>query len=109
MLKLMPRLSFAPTALLSSFGFIILELYVGARFLDWNGCQTSLGAFFLQSANRQVARAGSLFLLEILTVVPNAVVTNQFAQFIPFSVGALVVLGTLASIHPLPSHTNIMC
>ncbi|PIL37148.1 hypothetical protein GSI_00840 [Ganoderma sinense ZZ0214-1] len=87
------RVPFAPTALLSSFGFVILELYVGARFLDWNGCQTSLGAFFMQSANRQVARAGSLVLLEILTVVPNAVVTNRLAQFIPFSVGALVVLG----------------
>ncbi|KAM5540512.1 hypothetical protein V8D89_005970 [Ganoderma adspersum] len=87
------RIPFAPTALLSSFAFIILELYVGARFLDWHGCQTSLGAFFMQSANRQVARAGSLFLLEILTVVPNAVVTNQLAQFIPFSIGALVVLG----------------
>ncbi|KAI1795229.1 hypothetical protein LXA43DRAFT_994003 [Ganoderma leucocontextum] len=86
------RVPFAPTALLSSFWFIISELYVGARFLDWNGCQTSLGAFFMQSANLQIARAGSLFLLEILTIVPNAVVTNQLAQFIPFSIGALVVL-----------------
>nr|VWO97765.1 Thioredoxin 1 (Trx-1) [Ganoderma boninense] len=46
----------------------------------------------MQSANRQVARAGSLILLEVLTVVPNAVLTNQLAQFIPFSIGALFVL-----------------
>lgn len=61
----------------------------------------------MQSANRQVARAGSLFLLEILTVVPNAVVTNQLAQFIPSSIGALVVLGTLASTYPPSCGTHI--
>lgn len=63
----------------------------------------------MQSANRQVARAGSLFLLEILTVVPNAVVTNQLAQFIPFSIGALVVLGTLASARLRPYDAHITC
>ena len=77
--------------------------------MDWNGCQTNLSAFVIQSANRQVAQAGSLFLLEILTVVPNAVVTNQLAQFIPFSVGALLVLGTLASAPPRPYDTHIPC
>ena len=85
-------LSFAPTALLSSFGFIVLELYIGARFVSWESSKMGFRAFFKQSANLQVARAGSLLLLDILTIVPNAVVTNELAQFIPFSIGALIVL-----------------
>ena len=56
--------------------------------------------FFKQSANLQVARAGSLLLLDILTTVPNAVVTNELAQFIPFSVGALIVLSVFSLLSP---------
>ncbi|TBU32773.1 hypothetical protein BD311DRAFT_510283 [Dichomitus squalens] len=88
------RTIYAPTALLSSIGFIVLELYIGVRFLGWDGLRSGLRSFFRQSANLQVARAGSLLLLDVLTVAPNAVATNELAQFIPFSIGALMVLGT---------------
>lgn len=48
---------------------------------------------FAKSANIYVARACSLLVLDLLTIVPNAMTTNQIAQFIPLSVGALIVLG----------------
>lgn len=41
-----------------------------------------------------IARICSLLVFDALTVVPDAISTNIFAQFIPFSVGALVVLSS---------------
>lgn len=93
---------FVPTALLSSFWFIALELYMGGRFLGWDAFKTSFRAMLSESANAYVARACSLLLLDILTVVPNAMDTNRLAQFIPLSVGALIVLGK-RSYQPVPS------
>ncbi|RPD67166.1 hypothetical protein L226DRAFT_452548 [Lentinus tigrinus ALCF2SS1-7] len=86
------RTPFVPTSLLSSFWFIVLELYMGGRFLGWDGYKTSFRAMLSDSANVYVARACSLLLLDVLTVVPNAIDTTRLAQFIPLSIGALIVL-----------------
>lgn len=51
-----------------------------------------------KSVNMQVGRGCSLLLLDVLTVVPNAATINQLVQFVPFSVAALIVLGTRHSI-----------
>ncbi|KAI0771625.1 hypothetical protein BD413DRAFT_475705 [Trametes elegans] len=80
---------YLPTALLTSLGFIVVEVYVVIRLLSWRERSTGLVA---NSASIQIARAGSLLLIDVLTLAPNVVVTGILAQFIPLSVGALLVL-----------------
>lgn len=41
----------------------------------------------------RIVQAGSLLLFDLLVVVPNTTYTNLVAEFIPFSIGALGVLG----------------
>jgi hypothetical protein len=43
--------------------------------------------------NARIVRAGSLLLFDLLIVVPNATYTAFATEFVPFSVGALSVLG----------------
>lgn len=43
--------------------------------------------------NAGIVQAGSLLLFDLLVVVPNTTYTPLVAEFIPFSVGALGVLG----------------
>jgi hypothetical protein len=43
--------------------------------------------------NARIVQAGSLLLFDLLVVVPNSTYTPLVAEFILFSVGALVVLG----------------
>ncbi|KAI0352961.1 hypothetical protein OH77DRAFT_1408107 [Trametes cingulata] len=83
---------FLPTALLTSVGFVLLELYVALRFLGWQERRPGLRSFVAGSFNTQVARASSLLLIEVLTFAPNVVITNVLAQFVPSSLGALIVL-----------------
>ncbi|KAH9943441.1 uncharacterized protein BXZ73DRAFT_97481 [Epithele typhae] len=82
-----------PTALLSSIGFIIMELYIGARFVAWHESGAGLGRILKTAVNRHFGRASSLVLLDVMTIAPNAFQTNQLASFLPFSVGALIALG----------------
>ncbi|KAI0677619.1 hypothetical protein C8Q78DRAFT_961363 [Trametes maxima] len=83
---------YLPTALLTSIGFLVLELYITARFLGWEDRRYGLRAMFAKSANLQVARGGSLLLLDVLTFAPAVMITNVLTQFVPFSLGALIVL-----------------
>jgi hypothetical protein len=43
--------------------------------------------------NARIVQAGSLLLFDLLVVVPNTTYTALVAEFVPFSVGALGVLG----------------
>lgn len=43
--------------------------------------------------NARIVQAGSLLLFDLLVVVPNTTYTNLVAEFVPFSIGALGVLG----------------
>ena len=73
-----------------------MELYVGGRlFMKWRTTNAGVRTIALvtNSTKIHMLRAGSLLLLDILTLVPNVVTTNQLAQFIPFSIGALIVMG----------------
>ncbi|KAI0335466.1 hypothetical protein GY45DRAFT_800592 [Cubamyces sp. BRFM 1775] len=83
---------FLPTAILTFASFIILETYTVTRFLGWEDRRVGLQSFLSKSANIQVARASSLLLLDVLTIVPNVVNTGILAQYVPFSLGAIVVL-----------------
>ena len=40
-----------------------------------------------------LVQAGSLLLFDLLVFVPDAILTGLIAEFIPFSIGALTVLG----------------
>jgi hypothetical protein len=40
-----------------------------------------------------IVQAGSLLLFDILVVVPTVIPANLIAEFIPYSIGALSVLG----------------
>ncbi|EIW61971.1 uncharacterized protein TRAVEDRAFT_57115 [Trametes versicolor FP-101664 SS1] len=86
------KIQFLPTALLTSIGFILLELYVAIRCLAWENRKYGWRVMVSQSANLQVARAVSLLLIDILTFAPNVIRLNVLGQFIPFSLGALIVL-----------------
>lgn len=43
--------------------------------------------------NARIVQAGSLLLFDLLVVIPNTTFTNFAAEFVPFSIGALGVLG----------------
>lgn len=43
--------------------------------------------------NARIVQAGSLLLFDLLVLVPNMTYTALIAEFVPFSVGALSVLG----------------
>jgi hypothetical protein len=51
--------------------------------------------------NAMIVQAGSLLLFDLLVVIPNAIFTNLLAEFIPFSIGALGVLGQQCPMHAL--------
>ena len=47
----------------------------------------------LSLSNVNMARAASLIALDLLTIVPDAITTSIVVQFVPFCLGALLVLG----------------
>jgi hypothetical protein len=79
-----------PTSLVSSLVYLSLELYVSIR----------ASLLMSQSSERvrdgltniQVLRGLSLTFLEVLTIGPSAVMTTLPGDFIPFALGAIVVL-----------------
>lgn len=87
-------ISFLPTSLASSFIFLAIEAYTIGRliFLTSPPFLTVKHQFEAFKDNR-VKQALSLLVLEVLTAVPSAISTSLIADFIPFSIGALFVLG----------------
>ena len=43
----------------------------------------------------RIIQAGSILLFDLLVVVPNVIFTNLIVEFVPYSIGALIVLGQL--------------
>ncbi|KAI0337932.1 hypothetical protein BDW22DRAFT_1432941 [Trametopsis cervina] len=84
---------FLATSLVSSIIRILMELYLSVRvvILLW-----STRRLFDDSicASRPLSRSLSLLVFDVITLVPDAIQTNIFAQFIPFAVGAILVLAT---------------
>ena len=86
--------SFAPTGLASSLALICTELYLVIRFiffispkgLCWSSKLDTLG-------DPRVYRSLSLLLLDGLTITSAAKPTNLLVDFVPFAMGAVVVLG----------------
>lgn len=92
------RRHFMPTSLASTCLRIVLDIYVVARtmtfitppFLRWRHQVETITDF-------RILRALSLLLLDALTTPSDVIPTNLLLDFIPFSVGALVVLAVFAS------------
>lgn len=87
------KTSYFPTALTMSVMFMILELYMIGRLLSF------IAPPFLEFKHRigavtdtRVLRALSLLLFDILNMVPGVKVVSIVDEFVPFSIGALVVL-----------------
>ncbi|KAG2348952.1 hypothetical protein BDR05DRAFT_1055870 [Suillus weaverae] len=87
------RTSYLPTALTMSVMLVILEFYMIGRLLSF------IAPPFLEFKHRigavtdtRVLRAISLLLFDILNLVPGVKVINIVGEFIPFSIGALIVL-----------------
>lgn len=79
---------------------IVLELYILIRIMSL------MKPPRFQCATIQdtlVVQAGSLLFFDLLVIVPEAIITDLVAEFIPFSIGALTVLGQL------PLNTFLAC
>lgn len=95
------RKLYLPTSLPMSLITIILEVYLIVRFILLSAPRHLA---FAALEDVHLVQAGSLLLLDILTIVPNSTKTNTLAQYIPFSIGAILVLAAFnARKHtPLP-------
>ncbi|KAN0124571.1 hypothetical protein V8E53_015803 [Lactarius tabidus] len=83
------RKRFLLTSLVGSILNIVLELYILIRILSLTKPPR------LQLATIQdtlLVQAGSLLLFDLLVFVPETILTDLIAEFIPFSIGALTVL-----------------
>lgn len=87
------RTSYLPTAVIMATMFITLELYMIGRLLSL------IAPPFLEFRHRigavtdtRVLRALSLLLFDILNLVPGVKVIGIIGEFVPFSIGALIVL-----------------
>lgn len=87
------RRHFAPTGLASSLALILFELYLIVRFTVFISPK-GLGWFSQLDLLRdfRVYRALSLLLLDTLAITSAAKPTNLLVDFVPFAVGAVVVL-----------------
>jgi hypothetical protein len=80
---------------------IVLELYILIRILSLTKPPR------LQLATIQdtlLVQAGSLLLFDLLVFVPETILTDLIAEFIPFSIGALTVLG-----QPVIERVSLTC
>ncbi|KIJ20057.1 hypothetical protein PAXINDRAFT_96331 [Paxillus involutus ATCC 200175] len=88
------RVRYLPTSLTTSLVYMTLEVYILLR-LMW-----FIAPGFLSLRHRLAAigdaralRTASLILLELLTVIPRIKFVGIVAEFIPFAIGSLCVLG----------------
>ena len=90
--------SFAPTGLASSLALILAELYLAARFIFFI-FPKGLGLFNQLDllGDSRMYRTLSLLLLEALAITSATGPTNLLVDFVPFSIGAVVVLCEPAS------------
>ena len=85
--------SFTPTGLASSLALILTELYLIIRFISFISPR-GLGWFSRLDllGDSLVYRALSLLLLDVLTITSAAKPTNLLVDFVPFAIGAVIVL-----------------
>ncbi|THV08507.1 hypothetical protein K435DRAFT_13376 [Dendrothele bispora CBS 962.96] len=92
------RKHFLPASLVTSVLYILLEIIVLARFWALLRNESPLGDRGLKYLlDLRILRTLSLLLLDGLTVVPSAIVTNILGEFIPLSIGSVAVLTAFAA------------
>ncbi|KAH7909444.1 hypothetical protein BJ138DRAFT_1155256 [Hygrophoropsis aurantiaca] len=89
------RVRYLPTALTTSLIFLFFELYFVIRFFriiapSFLAFHHRVGAL----ADTRILRSLSLVLLELLTIVPGSEFIGIVADFVPFSISALIVLAS---------------
>ncbi|KAG7449161.1 uncharacterized protein BT62DRAFT_1002733 [Guyanagaster necrorhizus] len=75
-----------PTSLAASSVFSLLEIYVVGRTLVLTHSQR-------RREWLQIVQACSLMVFDLLTIVPSAIFIGVLGEFIPFSVGSVLILG----------------
>lgn len=99
--------SYLLTALGSSITNFLVELYMLLRLFSLPVPRRArLRDRLLGAKVLAITRVSSLVVFDALTVVPDAIATGIFAQFIPFSVGALIILGMFFLLHGSISHSS---
>ncbi|THH15489.1 hypothetical protein EW146_g4991 [Bondarzewia mesenterica] len=83
------KIPFLPTSLPSSLISIALEIYLVIRFISLTH---HFGFNSRDLEDARVHKAVALLLLDLLVVVPNSAKTDILTEFIPFSIGAVLVL-----------------
>ena len=73
---------------------MFLEIYVAVRlFFRGTPKATTWSGTFGRVFSLEIARPMSLFVLDAATVVQTAIWVDSLAQFIPFSLASLLVIG----------------
>ncbi|KAJ3478515.1 hypothetical protein NLI96_g9705 [Meripilus lineatus] len=90
-----------PVPLTSSIIHLVLELYITTRLMTVRlPPSPRVWDIALSLGNVNMARAASLIALDLLTIVPDAIATSIVVQFVPFCLGALLVLAAFnVSLH----------
>ncbi|PCH41023.1 hypothetical protein WOLCODRAFT_162747 [Wolfiporia cocos MD-104 SS10] len=88
------RQYFLPLSLSLSAGLMSLELFCTLRLISLNSPTSRLRDVVVGALNLNVTRALSLLVLDVMVVVPAAIWVNMLAQYIPYSVGSILVLVT---------------
>ncbi len=70
--------------------YSLIEVYAIGRILSLTYSQSQHALVWL--GDFRVRRAFSLLVLELLTMVPSALFTGVLGEFLPFSIGAVIVL-----------------
>lgn len=92
-------LSFLATALASSLIAMFLECYVLLQFCFLLTRRATLASQRPAALyDRRIGKALSLLLLEVLTIGPSAVHITLLADFVPLSIGSLIVLCKVISL-----------
>ncbi|KAF5369950.1 hypothetical protein D9758_001008 [Tetrapyrgos nigripes] len=87
------RKHFLPASLVTSILYILLELIVLGRFWFLLASESfSRHGGWSTLYDLRILRTLSLLLLDGLTIVPSAIVTNTLGEFIPLSIGSIILL-----------------
>ncbi|OBZ70425.1 hypothetical protein A0H81_10026 [Grifola frondosa] len=95
------------TSVSRSISFLLLELYVAGRLISLTLSRPCrLSNFTAVLVSHDAAKAESLIIVDILALIPIAVHGSVLSQFIPVSVGSLLVLAVF-NYRTLPSIQNL--
>ena len=106
--RLLIPVSILELSLTLSFVYSLLEVYAIGRILSLTYSQSRHVMNWL--GDQPVLQSFSLLILELLTVVPSAIFTGILGEFIPFSIGTIIVLRTYPLCYPdFGENSHLLC